>query len=123
MDTVSDAAVQRAVDELSSLAARLSSPEPLGANEVQQLIELFGEVKRQGPEAVEAFCRAAAGPAAALASYSPPPPTDCGSAHLQLEQVSNGCIAVSHLLPRLWDQALCGRLGSSLTYRLAACSR
>ena len=117
-----EAAVQRAVAELSSLVARLSSPEPFHPRE-QQLKQLLEELKKWGPEAVEAFCRAAAGPAAALASFSPPPPVEADSARLQLQHASIGCIAAANLLDLLCDQALCSRLGHILTYRLAASSR
>ena len=118
-----EAAVQKAVDELSSLAARLSSPEVPCSGSPEQLFELLGELELQGPEAVEAFCRAAVGPAAVLAGFSLPPPTDHESACSQLQQVFSGGYAASNLLTLLCDRALCGRLGSSLTYRLAACSR
>ena len=120
-----DTAVQKALDELSSLVACLSSPELFQSSALSRLrlVKAIEELKREGPEAVEAFCRAATGPAAVLASYSPPPPVDWDTAYLQLQQVSMGCYAAAQLLGLLWDKALCGRLGSSLTYRLAACSR
>ena len=118
-----DAAVQRALDELSSLMARLSSPEPFRPKSGLWLVQLLEELQRWGPEAVEAFCRAAAGPAAELASFAPPPPVDVDSACEHLEQVYIGCYAAAQLLQLLSDPVLCSRLGHSLTYRLAASSR
>ena len=114
--------MEREVD-LSRLLSCVTGAEPFRSKEEELLTYVMEALRRRGPEEVEAFCRTMAGQAAELASYSPPPAVDADSARWQLELVSARCSAATQLLLLLCDPAVCGRLGRSLTYRLAACSR
>ena len=114
--------MQEASEELSRLVASLPSQHP---RSTAALTELLDQLEVQGStEVLEAFCRAAAGPAAALASYAPPPPVaELGSVHAAVERVAL-CGDISRPLHAfLLHEGLCARLGPSLTYRLIASCR